>query len=145
MKINAAGMEIIKREETLQTRAYLCPAGIPTIGYGHTGPDVHLGQAITAHEAEAILAADVERFEAGVATMVHGVPCNENQFSALVSLAFNIGLDALRSSTLIRKFRLGDVKGAEGEFSKWVHAKGQVLPGLVRRRQHEAQLFAKPV
>ena len=142
MITNAAGVAIIKRYETFQAKAYLCPAGVPTIGYGHTGSDVRLGQTITEHQADVILALDLERFERGVTELVAGVAVTENQFSALVSLAFNIGLAALKGSTLLRKLRTGaSAQDVAAEFDKWVHAKGVKLEGLVKRRAAEAALF----
>lgn len=146
MITNAAGIALIKRFETFQAKAYLCPAGVPTIGYGHTGSDVRLGQTITEHQADVILALDLERFERGVTELVAGVEVTENQFSALVSLAFNIGLDALGRSTLLRKLRTSaTAKDVAAEFGKWVHAKGVRLTGLVKRRDAEALLFLEGV
>lgn len=142
MNVNAAGLKIIKDSERLELNAYLCPAGVPTIGYGHTG-DVQLGTTITEHQADAILGVDLDRFERGVAALTVPANPNANQFSALVSLAFNIGVENLRKSTLLAKFNAGDAAGASGEFAKWCHAAGRVLPGLVKRRAAEAELFSR--
>jgi lysozyme len=142
MITNAAGVALIKRFETFQSKAYLCPAGVPTIGYGHTGTDVRLGQTITEHQADVILALDLERFERGVTELVAGVDVTENQFAALVSLAFNIGLDALGKSTLLRKLRTGaPAREVAAEFERWVHASGKRLRGLELRRDAERALF----
>lgn len=151
-RLNAEGLALIKRHEGLRLSAYLCPAGVPTIGYGHTG-DVKLGMKITEHQADVILALDLERFEAGVSELLRGVEVNENEFAALVSFAFNVGLDndkdgkaeGLGDSSLLRKLRAGDRKGAADEFLKWVNANGKPLPGLVKRRQDERALFLKAV
>lgn len=137
-KVNQAGLDLIKRFEGLRLDAYLCPAGVWTIGYGHTG-DVKAGDRITEHQADVILALDVERFEAGVETAVPGT--RDNEFAALVSFAFNLGLAALGGSTLLKKLRAGDRVGAAAEFMKWTHAAGHVLPGLVKRRAAERDLF----
>lgn len=118
--------------------AYLCPAGIPTIGYGHTG-EVKLGDKITLHQAEVILEHDLLRFESAVSTAAP--KANANQFSALVSFTFNVGVKAMQGSTLLRLFNQGAPNAAAAEFSKWTHAAGQVLPGLVKRRAAEAALF----
>lgn len=141
MKINKAGLDIVKKWEGLRLKAYLCPADVLTIGYGSTGPHVKSGMIITAEEAEALLVKDLSRFEQGVAKLVPA-NCTENQFSALVSFSFNVGLAALTKSTLLRKFKAGDMAGAQAEFAKWNKAGGKILSGLVKRRADEAKLFA---
>lgn len=141
-KINLAGLQLIKSSESLRLDAYLCPAKIPTIGYGHTG-DVKLGTTITEHQADVILELDLERFEVAVEQLAPGA--NTNQFSALVSFAFNVGVGALENSTLLKRFREGAFNTAAAEFAKWTHAAGVVLPGLVKRRAAEAALFSTPV
>ncbi len=94
--INAQGLGIIKEFEGVELTSYLCPADIRTVGYGHTGPDVRLGMTITLAEAERLLRKDVAKFEQAVARLTGGV-ATDNQFSALVSFAFNLGEDALRA------------------------------------------------
>lgn len=143
MKINTEGLALIKRFEGLQTEAYLCPAGVWTIGYGHTAT-VKPGQRITQAQAEELLVQDVAKFEAGVAKLVK-VKLNANQFSALVSFAFNIGLSALEDSTLLARLNDGDYNGAAKEFSRWVYAGSDVLSGLVNRRAAERTLFTTPM
>ena len=138
MIINDAGRQIIMDAETLQLEAYRCPAGVWTVGYGHTG-DVQPGDRVTEHQAEVILEFDLKRFEEGVTKLAPRV--NANQFSALVSLAFNIGLGALAKSTLLKEANAGRVLNAANEFGKWVHGGGKVLPGLVKRRAAERALF----
>lgn len=146
MKTNDTGRNLIKRWESLRLEAYLCPAGVPTIGYGHTG-DVKLGDKITAHQADAILDLDLDKFERGVEKLCPGV--NENQFAALVSFAFNLGLNALAISGLRTHLLAGRLDAASKEFKKWCHAKvnGKLvaLPGLVKRRADEEALFLSPV
>lgn len=128
--------------ESCRLSAYRCPAGVLTIGYGHTG-DVKPDDVITQHQADAILEVDLQRFEMAVDQLAPRI--NANQFSALVSFAFNVGIDALEKSTLLRCVNGGQFKAAAVEFSKWTHAAGVVLPGLVKRRAAEAQLFLTPV
>lgn len=128
--------------EGCKLEAYRCPAGIWTIGYGHTG-DVKRGDRITQHQAETILKYDLERFERAVSASAP--KANSNQHSAMVSFAFNVGVRALGGSTLLRKFLAGDLRGAADEFSKWTHAAGKELPGLVKRRAAERALFLSPV
>lgn len=141
-RVNAETITLIKRWEGLRLHAYLCPAGIWTIGYGHTGADVHAGLTITEQEADALLRRDLLRFEAGVHQAVQ-VPLTGGQFGALVSLAFNIGLAAFQRSTLLRRLNAGDYTGAQEQFHVWRRAAGEVLPGLVNRRAAEAALFGR--
>lgn len=151
-KCNAAGIRIIQKFEGLQLRAYRCPGGVWTIGYGSTGLHVHEGMVISPKEAEALLGRDLERFEKEVASLVR-VPVSSNQFSALVSFAFNVGSDidadnkaeGLGDSTLLRKLNAGaPAADVAAEFKKWVFAAGKRLPGLVKRRRAEAELFLAP-
>jgi len=96
---------------------------------------------ITEAQATALLAQDVVRFEKGVNGL--GVALTQNQFDALVSFAFNVGEKALRDSTLAKKLKAGDIKGAAAQFGAWVKGGGKTLPGLVRRRAAEAALFVR--
>lgn len=137
--IGPKGLALIKRSEGLRLKAYRCPADVPTIGYGSTGPHVRMGMTITEDEAERLLREDLERFERGVVEMAGEM--TPGQFSALVSFAFNLGLGALKKSTLLRKHLAGDYAGAAGEFGKWTLAGGKRLPGLVTRRADEAALY----
>jgi len=140
MKISPKGLDLIQRFEGCKLTAYLCPAGVLTIGYGHTGPNVRKGMTIEPFEADNLLADDLARFEVGVSEVINK-PMTQGQFDALVSFAFNLGLGALRGSTLASKFKQGDHAGAAGEFPKWVWAGGKMLPGLVKRRLAEKLLF----
>lgn len=140
MKINNAGLALIKRSEGLRLEAYRCPAGVLTIGYGCT-TNVRTGMVITPGEAERRLLADLRRFEQGVSVLTEGVPTTENQFSALVSLAYNIGLANLATSTLIKKHRAKDYAGAADQFLRWNRAGKRVLPGLVKRRAAEREIY----
>lgn len=141
MKINEDGKALIKRFEGLRLRPYLCPAGVPTVGYGSTGPHVKMGREITEADADALLDKDLERFEAGVTKLVEGVATNDNQFSAMVCLAFNIGLGAFAGSTVLKRHKLGNKIGAANAFEMWVRGGGKILPGLMRRREAERKLY----
>ena len=139
MRINEAGLNLIKDFEGCRLKAYLCPAGVWTIGYGHTQgvkPDMVINQL----QAERFLRQDLKRFEDAVTSLVK-VPITLNQFSALVSFAYNVGVGALYDSTLLRKLNKKDYKGAANEFLRWNKAGGKVLPGLTRRRLAEKDLF----
>ena len=117
--------------------------GTLTIGFGHTGPDVVPGMTITQEQADALLMRDLERFEEGVNNAVtHDL--TPNQFSALVDFAYNEGLEALESSTLLAMVNGGDMVGALEQFGPWDIADGRVSAGLVRRRAAEAALFGSP-
>ncbi len=131
----------IERWEGKYLTAYRDSVGVLTIGYGHTGSDVHEGQTITEAEADALLAKDIHSFENQVNNTLGRVATTQNQFDALVSFAFNLGFGALNGSTLMRLHKMGNYDGAAAEFAKWDHAGGQVLRGLLRRRQGEAAVY----
>jgi lysozyme len=139
MKINDAGKALIKEFEGLRLKAYSCPAGVATVGFGSTGPHVKLGMVITEAEADALLDKDLERFEAGVARLAPNATPNEH--SAMVSLAFNIGLKAFEGSTVRKRHNLGNKIGAANAFGMWIRGGGRILPGLVRRREAERKLY----
>ncbi|MGC0151389.1 lysozyme [Chromobacterium vaccinii] len=143
MKINQAGLDLIKDFEGLRLLAYQDLVNVWTIGYGHTGPDVRPGQRISNTQAEQLLLGDLARFETGVDKMVK-VPLNPNQFSALVSFSYNLGLGNLQQSTLLRLLNKRDYAGAAGQFPLWNKAGGHVIDGLTRRRQAEQKLFLTP-
>lgn len=141
LRINERGIALIKHFEGLRLEAYLCPAGIPTIGYGSTGRHVTMGDRITEAQAERLLRSDLKRFEAGVRMLIADTPTTSDQFSALVSFAFNLGLGNLQKSTLLKRHKRGDIAGASKEFGRWVYAAGRKLKGLERRRAAEARLY----
>lgn len=141
MQINDAGLALIKRAEGLRLDSYRCPANVATVGYGHTGPDVRIPMTITKEEADALLRKDIARFETGVTALIGNARTNDNQFSAMVSLAFNIGLGALATSTVLKRHKLGNPMGAANAFLLWNRGGGQVLPGLTRRREAERKLY----
>jgi lysozyme len=144
MKTSDDGVALIKLYEGCKLKAYKCPAGVWTIGYGHTTmagePTVVEGMKITAVEATNILKRDLKKFEDDVAQSVT-VPLSQNQFDALISFAFNVGIGALRKSTLLRKLNAGQYDAVPAELMKWTKAGGKELPGLVKRRRSEAGLW----
>ena len=140
--INAAGLELIKSFEGLRLQAYRDSVGIWTIGYGSTS-NVKAGDTITEAQASARLIADLATAEGAVEKFIT-VPLNDNQFAALVSLTFNIGAEAFRRSTLRKKLNAGDYAAVPGQLALWVKGAGKTLPGLVRRRKAEADLWNTP-
>ena len=143
------GMELLKSLEGCRLKAYKDQAGVWTIGYGHTGPEVHEGLVWTQEQADQQLDADVLRFIMGVSAATTGEPLTDNQFSALVIFAFNIGLMAFRGSSALRAVRFGQYKQVPADIEKWnkIHdASGVpvVDPGLVKRRAAEVTLWSTP-
>jgi lysozyme len=148
MEINTACVNIVKFYEGFRSRPYLDPVGIPTIGYGSTyyenDTKVTLqDQPITSERAIQLLLYNLSKFASGVNTIVK-VPLNNNQFNALVSFAYNVGLGALKKSTLLKLVNSGNYKGASEQFIRWNKAGGQVLPGLTKRREAERNLWQTP-
>jgi spore coat assembly protein SafA len=139
MSLSPRGLNLIKGFEGLRLRAYQDSAGVWTIGYGHTA-GVRPGDRISQAQAEAFLRHDTGWAQQAVRDKVK-VPLTQGQFDALTSFTFNLGAGALHGSTLLRKLNAGNYAGARAEFGKWVHAGGQRLEGLVRRRAAEAALF----
>lgn len=142
MNISQAGINLIKSFEGLRTKAY---KAVPTekyytIGYGHYGSDVRAGQVITEEEAEKLLRDDVQEFVKGVNKLLK-VDVTQNQFDALVSFAYNVGLGALKSSTLLQYLNVGDIQKAGSELLRWNKSGGKVYNGLVKRREKERGLF----
>lgn len=133
-----------KRLEKFKSKKYLCPAGKPTIGYGHVILEHEVFTEITEPQGEEILRNDIKKAERSVNKYVT-VTLNQNQYDALVLLAFNIGGEAFRASTLRRKLNYGDYDWAAKEFTRWTYAGGVSLNGLVTRRKEEQALFKKPV
>lgn len=141
MKINDEGLNIIKEFEGCYLDAYLCPAGVPTIGYGHVR-NVKLGDKITIKEAERLLMIDLKAYEDHVNTVNNNYhyDFNDNEFSALVSFAFNIGsIWQLTQYGRRNKFEIGE------HIMSYNKAGGKILSGLVRRRLAERNLYITPV
>ncbi|CAB4152274.1 COG3772 Phage-related lysozyme (muraminidase) [uncultured Caudovirales phage] len=147
MKASKNCLELIKSSEGFSAKPYLCPAGIPTIGYGSTryanGFAVSLKDTpITEQVAGDIMLATLQTYEDAVTRYVTA-PLNQNQFDALVDFAYNAGAQNLRTSTLVRKLNAGDYKGAAAEFPRWNMGGGKILTGLVTRRAKERALFER--
>jgi lysozyme len=144
MKMSAEGLALVKEFEGLRLKAYKCPAGIWTIGYGHTSaagaPAVNPGMEITKEEAETILRRDMAQYEDGVERLVK-VRITQGQFDALVDFAYNAGVGALAKSTLLKKVNAEKFDEVPAEFMKWTKGGGRELPGLVRRRRAEVKLW----
>ncbi len=141
--INAAGLDLIKRNEGLRLEAYQDVAGVWTIGYGHTPASP--GQAIDNAEAERLLLNDLNFAAAIVGDATGTIHTTDNQFSAMLSLAFNIGITGFRTSSVVRYHQAGDYQTAADSFLLWdkAHVDGQlvVVPGLARRRGEERALY----
>jgi lysozyme len=130
---------LIQRFEGLRLRAYTCPAGVWTCGWGSTGPDVTPATEWTREQADARLMLDAQ-----AATIAAKKLCplaDGDELAALADFAYNLGATRLAGSTLRRKFNAGDLAGARLEIRRWVYAGGRVLPGLVLRRAAEAALL----
>mgnify|MGYP002700140382 CR=1 FL=1 len=145
-EINQAGLDLVKSFEGFYPDAYICPAGVLTIGYGHTGNDVAEGQCINMTVAQELLCKDMASAAASVERLVT-VPLSDNQFAALASFAFNCGAANLGVSTLLKKLNRGDYDAVPTELCRWVKAtdpatgKKRTLRGLVRRRSAEGELW----
>ena len=139
MRTGRDGVELIRHFEGCRFDAYLCPAGVWTIGYGHTA-GVKEGDSIDQEAAEAFLIEDLETFERAVTRLVE-VPLTQQQFDALVSWTFNLGAGNLAESTLLKKLNNYQYAEVPEQMMRWVRAGGKVLDGLVRRRAAEAALF----
>ena len=143
MRVSDICLNKLKEFEGLRTEAYYDAAGVLTIGYGHTGPDVRPGDVISKYWAEHLLKADLYDVE----KLVDGlrVAKTQGQFDALVSFAFNLGFYKLKTSTLLKTIQEGGNRNAiRREFKKWVFAGGKTLAGLVKRREWEADRFFAP-
>lgn len=149
MKTNQAGIELIKKWESLRLKAYLCSANVWTIGWGSTyyedGIRVKKGDVITKERADELFAKLLPKYEFGVCGLLKK-PVNENQFSALVSFAYNIGYGkgGLADSTLLKKVNANpNDESISAEFLRWNKAGGKVLNGLTKRRHEECDLYMR--
>jgi lysozyme len=142
--ITQLGVDFIARSEGLKLKAYKCPAGVWTIGYGHTSamgaPEVYPGMVITVEQAADILQDDIERVEAILRRHIK-VPLTQSQYAALVSFVFNIGGPKFAKSTLLRLLNKRDYDSVPAQLLRWTHSNGAVLPGLVTRRTAEAAMW----
>jgi lysozyme len=145
MRSSSLLIPLIEASEGFSSTPYLCPAGVPTIGYGSTryadGRTVTMQDApVSKQEAIALVQATLTQYEDAVNRYV-AVPLKQSQFDALVDFAYNAGAQNLRTSTLLKKLNAGDYQGAANEFPRWNMGGGVVLRGLVKRRDAEKQLF----
>lgn len=151
MKTSNRGLSLIRRFEGFKGVAYLCPAGVPTIGWGTTEgvthDDVRNKRTVTRDQADQLLMRHLVQYEAAVQRALGD--CNQYEFDAAVSLAYNIGTAGFATSTVVKAHRRGDKQAACRAFGLWnkatVNGKKQVLPGLTARRAAEAALYAEPV
>jgi lysozyme len=137
--ITPAGLGLIKQFEGFSPTVYICPAGYPTIGYGHVvklQEREQFARGITTEQAETLLRQDLQTAERAVLPLIT-VPLTDGQFDALVSFTFNLGAGALQRSTLRRKVNRSDHAAVPAEFRKWVWAGGRKLEGLILRREAE--------
>lgn len=141
MQTSLTMRKMIELWEGLRLVAYYDMVGVLTIGYGHTGSDVHQGLKITQTQADQLLTNDLHKFEIAVN---HLAPkTTQNQLDALVSFSFNLGSGALASSTLLRLHNKGDYINAAAQFKRWDHAGGIEVPALLKRREAEAVMYLK--
>lgn len=139
MKTSQKGIDLIKKFEGCQLKAYKCPAGVWTIGYGHTS-GVRKGMTITQIDANEFLALDIQKTEKQVSNLVK-VPLKQGQFDALVSFVYNVGIGAFSTSTMLRLLSFKKYKEVANEFERWVYADKEILQGLINRRKAEKELF----
>jgi lysozyme len=156
MKVSQKCIEQIKKDEGVRNKPYQCPALLWTVGVGHVIDPPHAkvpfaerkalpipagwDRVLSADEIDEILRTDLARFEAGVLRLIK-VPLTQGQFDALVSFSFNVGLGNLQNSTLRMKVNRSEFEAAAEQFLVWTKAGGKVLPGLVKRRTHEKEMF----
>lgn len=140
MKINDAGIKLIQSFESCKLNSYQDIKGIWTIGWGHVDYFIGPGQTITQQQADDLFQKDLDKFNEGVTNLITA-NINDNQFSALVSFSFNLGLHNLKDSHLLIYTNNSQFDLASNEFPKWDHSNGIVIPGLLRRRLAEQNLF----
>lgn len=139
MKPSQACIDFVKSFEGFKDRAYLCPAGVWTIGFGTTA-HVEPGDTVNEMEAEALLYGDLMEAGDAIDDLVD-VELNQQQYDALCSFIYNVGREAFRNSTLLKLLNAGNYDGAAAQFQRWNKANGKVLAGLSRRRDQEREMF----
>ena len=142
MRTSVAGRRLIQDFEGFHSTRYLCPAGLPTIGHGHVLRKNEVFTRITLRDGEALLVRDLEAVEGALESLVTA-PLTQNQFDALASLIYNIGSGNFARSTLLKRLNEGRYAEAAEQFGRWVKSGDKTLPGLVKRRAAEMQLFLK--
>ena len=146
MQTSEQGIKMIIAFEGIEEKAYKCPSGVWTIGVGHTGEvddrPINAGMHITQEKAMQLLRQDLAHFEEYINAEPYAKKLQQHQFDALVSFVFNVGRAAFQSSTMRRKLCSGaDNDSVAAEFGRWIYGKKGMLPGLVRRRKIEAEMF----
>lgn len=141
MKCNAAGIDLIKKWEGLRTNPYQDIGGVWTVGYGHTGYNAKT--PVTIQKANELLNADISIVESALNSELPECSINANQFSAIVSLMFNVGISRISPSALMHYVKKSQYDMAAKEFLHWNHVRGIVILGLSKRRQEEKELFEK--
>lgn len=139
LKTSENMIAVIKKFEGLRLKAYKCPAGVYTIGYGHT-ENVFADSEISKLMADQILRKDLKKFENSIKKLVK-VPLSQCQFDALVSFTFNAGATNLKNSTLLKYLNNGEYSLAAEQFERWIYANGKKLEGLLTRRKAEKEIF----
>ena len=142
MKTSKDGLDFIQDVEGCKLFAYLDTGGVWTIGVGHTGPEVVKGLSCTLEQVTKWLAEDVREAEDAINRLVK-VPLTQNQFDALVSFVFNVGVNAFKGSTMLQKLNGKDYVGASNQFPRWNKDNGRVITGLTKRRLLEQSVFQK--
>lgn len=143
MQLGSKGKALIQGFEQLRSLAYRDGRGIWTCGWGHTGPNIVAGVTCTKEQADLWFDADTKAATLGVIRSLD-VELTQNQFDALVSFAFNVGVGAEAHSTMLKLINAGKLREAAEEFGKWNHINGVVSDGLSRRRAAERELFLSP-
>ena len=139
MNISQEGLGLIKKFEGCELEAYVCAAGVWTIGYGST-KEVKEGDKISQEEADKLLLHEMDEYESYITDNVT-VDLKQNQFDSLVSWVFNLGPTNLKASTMLKVLNLGNFEGVPEQMKRWNKANGKTLDGLIRRREAEALLF----
>ena len=139
MNISQEGLELIKKFEGCELEAYVCAAGVWTIGYGST-KGVKEGDSISQDEADKLLLHEMDEYEGYITDNVT-VDLKQNQFDSLVSWVFNLGPTNLKASTMLKVLNLGNFEGVPEQMKRWNKANGKTLDGLIRRREAETLLF----
>lgn len=133
--------DLIKQFEGCHLKAYKCPAGIWTIGWGTTGPGIQEGLVISQHTADVMLKAHIQDIALDLTDILKPLVLRQHQFDALVSFIYNVGIGAFKKSTMLSLIKAGKMAQAALEFDKWTKAGGRPLEGLVKRRKAEKTLF----
>jgi len=145
MKVNKAAIDLIKNFEGCRLEAYICPGGVVTIGWGTTYykdfSKIKMGDKITRKEADDIFEFQIQQYAAKILPFIKA-KITENQFGALVSFSYNVGVNGFAKSTLLKKININPLDPTiKYEFLRWNKAKGILLAGLTRRREAEAKLY----